>query len=101
MNKAKKILDLVEQERTLPGTAGAKDPYPRIVRLGLDSYRTGVRDLLWIWFNASQADKEEFQKYLKDTNDPLAYRKMSPEYVYKEFMDGLVSRLQGILGGKY
>ena len=111
MSRSKKALEMIEGEyqqwfkgeKTLPGTAGAKDPYPKIVRAGLErSGSQGNKDLNWVWFRqATQADRDEFEKYLVDTKDPLAYQPGSPEYRYKEFMRQLLIRLETTMGGKY
>lgn len=111
MSRSRKALEMVEGEyqqwfkgeKTLPGTVGAKDPYPKIVRAGLDrSQGGGDKDLNWVWFRmATEQDRDEFEKYLVDTKDPLAYQAGSPEWRYKEFMRLLLQRLETTIGGKY
>jgi hypothetical protein len=118
-SKAEKILKLIEYgdlpapsggaeykqwykgEKVLPGT-GMKDPYPKIVRDGLDRYqRGGDKDLDWVWFqSASKKDKEEFEKYLIDTKDPLAMEPGSPTWRYKAFIHKVISNIEKIQGGE-
>lgn len=110
MSRSKKALEMIEGEykqwfkgeKTLPGTIGAKDPYPKIVRAGLDrSGSQGDKDLNWVWSWSTQTDRDEFEKYLVDTKDSLASQPGSPEYRYKEFMRLLLQRLETTMGGKY
>jgi hypothetical protein len=111
MGRSRKVLEMIEGEykqwfkgeQTLPGTFGAKDPYPKIVRVGLDRYRQGGdKDLNWVWFHAaSPVDKKEFEKYLVDTKDPLAMEPGSSEWRYKKFIYKIVKNIEKIQGGTY
>ncbi len=111
MSRSKKLLEMIEGEyqqwfkgeKTLPEAPGAKDPYPKIVRAGLDrSQGGGDKDLNWVWFfMATEQDRDEFEKYLVDTKDSLAMEAGPPEYRYKEFMRQLIQRLETTMGGKY
>jgi len=77
-----------------------KDEYPRIVRVALVRHKSGIQTPAWSWFNSTEEDKREFKKYLEDTLDPLAYSKAQPGEVFQKFMDGLIVKLKGMLGGK-